>query len=550
MDPLTTIPVFFPLNTEENARRSLETRVLNPQIQPWTEWLRRSTLPSPDLARIVGEKTAAHITQSYRNLHNRQLRAEKAKRGGPKTLTSSGILPNSFSPKYLSPDLPAKLARFIEKKILKYLPEKLVPMDFEEWVQRYPQHRQSELRKARTLRLNQGKLSRTLKCFLKMEPTPNFTDPRNICTLDDTVASIIGPWWSPVDHWISTLPYAVKGKDPNARTRKMLARIKGMAAVVEGDISRMDKHVHYWFLSYFDAFIIAALYAEPEITQETLDDVNFRAYIHGMRAERLASQFSGKNNTAAMQTLRNYFMLWACLEDKADIRKQYTIHVEGDDSHIACKTLAVAEKVKDYLGDTQCFGFPVKIIVREDPDLAYFCGRYMDVETETSIADGPRACAKFHLQKNGMKPEHYLFAKAAASLALDADTPCIGPMARAVYNATKLDLRKGGKSRAQALHTFKSVLRGSYQTRKLLDQSSVNKVMMKVKDIASRPPKISANARAIYDKCGINLPEQLLFEHQFGEDFTLPDRIEPIYHFAPPAPSHVLADIGGNGISF
>jgi hypothetical protein len=364
-----------------------------------------------------------------------------------------------------------------------------------------------------------------------MEATSSYTDPRNICTVDDTIASIIGPYFSAVDHWLTTLPFTVKGLTPTQRAQKMQGRIKNFSAAVEIDISRMDKHVHYLYTAWFDVEMIKFLFDDHEITEEVKNNQNFRAKIYDLIATRIASQQSGRNDTACFQTLRNLFMVYTCC--KASNRR-FTLFVEGDDTVIYCDREDMDEICR-CLGDCPCFGFPTKIIRRVNPDLAYFCGRYTLFHPVECLGDPLRALAKFHLKPQGIHPRAYLFAKSCSLLCLDSQTPLLGALARGVYHATAYG-RRDRKARPQIF----AALRQFYSAR-LFYNSGPDRALNTAASLAASYYAPSNEARSLFDLLGIPVDVQLAFESQFlfHDGWGLPKAIFPLQVNAAKIPMHV-----------
>jgi len=418
------------------------------------------------------------------------------------------------------------------KMLKRYLPNQLRPLPFEEWVKRYPLGRQNDMRRARQEFLSTGLQRRSLKCFLKMESTSSYTDPRNICTIDDTIASIIGPYFSAVDHWLTTLPFTVKGLTPNARASKMQTLAKSRSYAIEIDISRMDKHVHYMYTAWFDVMLIDLLFDDETIRAEVVGNQNFRAKIFDFVATRIASQQSGRNDTACFQTLRNMFMVSTCCRASG---VPHTFFVEGDDTVVYCAR-EDANVLALHLEDTPCFGFPTKVILRPNPDLAYFCGRYTLFSPLECLGDPLRALAKFHLKPVNLDPRAYLFAKSCSLLCLDSNSPILGAVARAVYHSTAFS-RRDRKMRSQIVEAFRQF----YSVRSYLHQG-VNTLFEGAAALAAAPYKPTNEARALYDLLGIPVDVQLSFESQFRHDggWALPSTISPLQMNGATIPAHVI----------
>jgi hypothetical protein len=364
-----------------------------------------------------------------------------------------------------------------------------------------------------------------------MEPTPSYTDPRNICTVDDTIASIIGPYFSAVDHWLTTLPFTVKGLTPTMRAHKMQSRIKHFSAAVEIDISRMDKHVHYFYTAWFDVEMIKFLFADHEILEEVVNNQNFRAKIYDLIATRIASQQSGRNDTACFQTLRNLFMVYTCCKASG---KEFTLFVEGDDTVIYCAAEDV-EEICRCLDDCPCFGFPTKIIRRPNPDLAYFCGRYTLFHPVECLGDPLRALSKFHLKPVGIHPRAYLFAKSCSLLCLDAQTPLLGALARGVYHATASSARDR-KMRPQIIAALRQ-----FHSSRLFFHAGIDVALTGAAALAATPYAPSIQSRSLFDLLGVSVDTQIAFEAQFvfPDGWGLPQAIFPLQVNGAKIPMHV-----------
>lgn len=111
------------------------------------------------------------------------------------------------------------------------------PMDFDEWLSRFDQHRRTQLREA----LDRP-LSTTVEYFQKIEQLDEPKEPRAIQARVDEFKAHLGPWIAQLEHTArDRLPIFVKGLDSVAKAEKIDQLRQRSTLSLELDFSRFDR---------------------------------------------------------------------------------------------------------------------------------------------------------------------------------------------------------------------------------------------------------------------------------------------------------------------
>ena len=110
-------------------------------------------------------------------------------------------------------------------------------MDFDEWLKRYPTHRQAELRAA----LNKP-YNTTVDTFHKVEKLDDTKTPRTIQARNDAYKARVGPWMAALEARATDVLPLVKGLDPAERAQRVQQLRQRALNVVEVDYACFDRH--------------------------------------------------------------------------------------------------------------------------------------------------------------------------------------------------------------------------------------------------------------------------------------------------------------------
>lgn len=414
-----------------------------------------------------------------------------------------------------SSPLQALAHEFLRTPEMAWMREVKGPLDFERWVERYPELRREELRAGLDEAERLGLLtSRNAKVqnFIKVEPTINLTDPRNIVPRQDAFMAVLGRFVGKVEHKAAKAPFLVKGLDLKARDKRMSHLMK-FKRFIEIDYARFDMTINEALLEVERTIVLSPyprkLYPEVHKAYDLMMLTKANSAF-GTTYTKAGGRQSGDLTTSIGNGLLNRFAVWYCLRKIP--RKEWEAAHEGDDGLIGCSE-EYLEQIIENLQFLWSIGFQGKIDVYNDITQTSFCGRFLtQVGGELrSYSDPLRAMAKLHLTTASGDPKLLICAKAMSYLHTDSETPIIGPWAKAVVSIL---YPKFGKERMKK------------QMLKLLTTNEVPWFYrMAVRNAAgiddvlsSRPGVVDEELRGAFAfRTGISVAEQLIMEKAFDE---------------------------------
>ncbi|APG76134.1 hypothetical protein 2 [Beihai tombus-like virus 19] len=354
---------------------------------------------------------------------------------GPKDVGSD--LPE-FSPRFAE-DLEDSGRKLLEHEDFQFL-TRSKPLEFEDWVKRYPPHRREELREARTKALRNGISPKdaNLKVFMKIEGTTTGTDPRNISPRTDAFLSIMGPYVAGIEHAAvqePRCPFLVKGMDVSTRGSYLSRTDKGARAEI--DFSRFDQSLSTAVLQAFE--LAAFRVAYPEGLHPLLDEClacldemkGFSDLGVSYRVE--ATRASGDAHTSIMNGVDNRCLCQYVLDGVP--RALVSHYQEGDDVLVQApkRLMPIISRLAN---GTFLLGYKPKTVVPDDPGHAVFCGRFTCMECRREHCDVNRALSKFHTTILPGDSRALLRAKAMSYHHTDGHTPVVGEVCRAILRDT------------------------------------------------------------------------------------------------------------------
>jgi hypothetical protein len=330
----------------------------------------------------------------------------------------------------------------------------LEPVEFEEWVARYPQARRLALREAREQVLGRGELlpaEALVKCFLKTETTTSMTDPRNISPRSDHFLSILGPYISAIEHHLHDAPFLVKGINLAQRDERM-SPILDFHTYAETDYARFDMTISDVCLELVQDPLLCGYFANSywikmalKLARKTkgLSDCGIFYNVIGTRC-------SGDAHTSIANGLINHFNTWLLFVDVP--RDCFISWHEGDDG-----VVGLTEKyssLANRLLHLDCLGFKVKLFITRDLNQTTFCGRFLAEGASglRSYCDPFRTLAKLNITLSMGKLPPLLLAKCLSYSYTDGTTPIIGIIVQTLAKQLKM---KGVSEKRAIQHAVK-----------------------------------------------------------------------------------------------
>jgi len=425
--------------------------------------------------------------------------------------------------------LQALVHEFLQTPEMAWMKETIKPMDFEKWVARYPVKRQEELRLGREEAMRKGLLDAKdakVSNFIKIEPTVNLTDPRNIVPREDVFMSVLGPFIAAVEHKAHKAPFLVKGINLRRRDRKMAKIMLKWKRFIEIDYARFDMTIFIAMLEAERTMVLSQFPRQfwPEVHRAY--DLMLKTVAkssHGTKYTKEGGRQSGDLTTSIGNGLLNRFAVWFCLR-KLPSNTWESLH-EGDDGLIGCSE-EVLDEILENLNHLWVLGFQGKIDVYNDISQTSFCGRFLATSGGTlkSYADPLRTLAKLHLTCANGDPIQLICAKAMSYKHTDAETPVIGPWARAVTNI--LLPRIGEIKMRQQMERLLSTNELPWSYKMAVNKSNLDDAL------SSCPGVVDEELRSVFAmRTGISIKQQLDLEECFavweraGEIF---DNVTPV----------------------
>jgi len=307
------------------------------------------------------------------------------------------------------------------------------PMDFEEWVERFPDHKRVLLRQARVEAERDGLSSKdaVMAVFIKTETSTTATDPRNISPRQLKFLSVLGPFVAAIERAAKHCEYLVKGRNPEDRGAHISQYWRG--AVIETDFSRFDMTVSLDIIRLVERRMFRKAF--PAGTHSILDELLplletlQGVSAMGVRYSVAGTRASGDAHTSIANGVVNRFVIWASLRNM-NPTTWVSFH-EGDDGIIHCDK-AVKREICDNLSFASFLGFKLKVVEPLSHAHANFCGRSTCEGCFREMCDLPRALAKFPTTFKQGELQSLILAKALSYLATDSHTPIISIMCRAL----------------------------------------------------------------------------------------------------------------------
>lgn len=300
----------------------------------------------------------------------------------------------------------------------------LEPMDFEEWVTRFPSARRPLLRQAREEVHQHGLTDKdsVMAVFIKTETSTTGTDPRNISPRQLKFLSVLGPYVAAIEKEAKKASYLVKGLTPEARGRHLASQWK--QEVIETDFSRFDMTVSEDFIEVVERSMFRRAFpagSHPDFDQclMMLSKMTGASSL-GVLYSVAGTRASGDAHTSIANGVLNRFVIWACLRN-IDPSTWISFH-EGDDGIIHCDH-HIKRRICDYLSFAAALGFKLKVVEPPTHEHANFCGRHTCATCFKEFCDLPRALSKFHITFKQGDAKSLVLAKALSYFATDNHTP-------------------------------------------------------------------------------------------------------------------------------
>lgn len=493
MPPLTTAMPAIPARSATNMHASLQLRVLNPPHHPLP-----MQADSPRPTRVVLSEVANHPTGRMKYVQSLVDQGTEVIPATRQVLLPQAVLP----PNPVGEGVLRRLAQqFVALPENRWIGEVIQPLEFGDWVKRYPENRRRQLAQARNEVLNFAEVTAKdaeTKNFLKYEVTTSMTDPRNISPRSDRFLSIIGPYISALDKAAHHCKYLVKGIDSVERARK-LNHFQGYDTFIETDYSRFDMTISYDWLRLVEYTILTSCFPQAEHplyhqalrhTWRTRGSNEFE-----IRYQTTGGRCSGDAHTSLGNGLINRFNTWLVLQNLP--RDTWESIHEGDDGVIAVSK-DVAHMVPPLLTIISSYGFKVKTVVSHEIENVVFCGRWLvPVNGELrEMCDVLRTLGKFHISLSAGKLSTLLLAKAMSYAYTDADTPIIGELCHSLICYLRPLASRSALKKAQQLASAERYL--------LRDV---------VVTTPTRSPQVPMELRSVLEsRTGITVADQLIFE--------------------------------------
>jgi len=395
----------------------------------------------------------------------------------------------------------------------------LQPMQFEEWVLRYPRGPAAILKTARqeyeTMGINPNKVN-LIKNFIKVETTVRNTDPRNISPPDPGLMVLLGPVIAAMDKAAHYCPYMVKGLNPAERDQK-LSRLLEFDAFADIDFDRLDKsidenlqrvvevgHMKHAYSEHVDCDLFVK-WLEYCFTSSGVNDLGVKYVIHGQRR-------SGDNHTSTFNAGVCRFAVWMCFRH-IPAEDWWTYH-EGDDILIGYRS-EWRDQLEVNLSYISLLGLSIKLTFVNSFEQLSFCGRYLyeDAGVVCSYADPYRTLAKIHTSVTPGDTMILMLAKAFSYAHTDAFTPIIGVFAQVVRNRLLTEVNPARLRRVLMKNLRKAEMRYN-----LIAHFEDNSTIFINALLSSSAPVVRASpaGRAAFaGRTGITIRQQCDFEDEY-----------------------------------
>lgn len=335
-------------------------------------------------------------------------------------------------------DIPALVDAFMADHELNHLV--IEPMEFEEWVSRYPRGIAGKLRRARDRETFPFASSAAVAAFIKIEA--GITDPRNISPRLDLYRAWLGPYSAAVDNALCGAKWLIKGmtipqRDVHFRT---LFGQHGRGKYVETDYSRFDSTIQPVLMRLRNEIYARILAQHPEIKIMLEMQILTKGQLYGI-AYITTGLSSGDPTTSTGNGITNRFATWYALRDAP--YPWVAVH-EGDDGIINVPEGRESD-ASERLETTAIFlGLILKLVFGDLCDVG-FCGRWLTDTPEgiVSCCNLLRTIPKLHITtanydttSNGRTMDHLAklaLAKAMSYQATDYSTPIVSDWCRAVF---------------------------------------------------------------------------------------------------------------------
>lgn len=445
LPPLTTANPLAPSQTLDNQIAGVEKRLLKQVPLPHPSLVRPSNRrlglfvhhPSLRLPNMYAQARENLSLKDLDRLHEIRAHAE-ASGHVLEPLAEGGTVAQALAVETLPPcedaacpfrdhpKLQSLVHQFLRLPEMEWL-QMMEPMDWETWLERYPENKRALLRRGKE-RASLAGLERsdaTLRVFMKMETSTRCTDPRNISPRSDVFLSVLGPFISAIERQAKHCPFLVKGRTPAERGALLHQWSSG--PIIETDFSRFDMTVSYEVVVAFElAWIRKAFpkgkYPELDAALSLLSRMKGVSDL-GVVYDILGTRASGDAHTSLGNGLLNRFIIWACLRKHP--LGSWVSHHEGDDGRIALLGLDPQVATHD-LSFAKVLGFDLKIVLTDSLH-ATFCGRWLCPEGH-EVADIFRCLDKFPITFKDGDRDALLLAKAYSYRYTDGHSPLISKL--------------------------------------------------------------------------------------------------------------------------
>lgn len=244
----------------------------------------------------------------------------------------------------------------------------------------------------------------------------------------------LGPFISALEHHLLQLPWLVKGMDINGRDRKMKTLLD-YDHFVETDFSRFDSTISALIMEEVEHKVFSLFFNKDDYPDfhnalkctlktrgQTADSYQYTTF---------GSRCSGDVHTSIGNGIINRFLIWLVYHKIP--HNDWTAFHEGDDGIQAVSSQWVPQILYNFTM-LRSLGFECKINHSEVLSELTFCGRVMYKKDGllVSMADLPRALAKFHIVINTLPIKFAAVAKALSYISTDSHTPVLGSYAKAL----------------------------------------------------------------------------------------------------------------------
>nr|QUS52766.1 hypothetical protein 1 [Mute swan feces associated tombus-like virus 1] len=196
-----------------------------------------------------------------------------------------------------------------------------VPLDFDEWLQRFPPERRVQLAEAHLKPLDSS-----VEFFQKIEQLDQPKDPRAIQARDDTYKAHLGPWVAAFEHRCrETLPIFVKGLGDEEKAKKVYDVMSTTEHCLEVDFSRFDRTLSWDLLDATEHEVYRMVFPPVVAAQLALQRVNNIRTRNNVHYRVFGTRMSGDVNTSIGNCIVN-----ACAMVYLGLRLDRLL-VEGDD---------------------------------------------------------------------------------------------------------------------------------------------------------------------------------------------------------------------------